>query len=282
MAARSLPSNILDLEWIRHELVRLEDSIIFALIDRSGLRQNLPTYEKGFFKRNDFQVSVTDADTGDLSFLEYFLRDTEKVHAKLRRYTSPDEYPFFPEDLPSPIIAPLEYESVLQTNNVNYNQKLLQQYIERIVPALCKEGDDGNYGSSATLDISVLQLLSRRIHFGKLVAEAKYRDPRWHDKYVEMIRERDCEGILTLLTNEKVEKKILKRLRQKSLLFGQEIDIEDDDQEEVNAEKKSRIVLKSNKIDQEKVAEIYAEVVIKLTKDIEVEYLLQRREGWLG
>lgn len=27
--------------------------------------------------------------------------------------------------------------------------------------------DDGNYGSSATRDVEVLQALSRRIHFGK-------------------------------------------------------------------------------------------------------------------
>lgn len=36
-------------------------------------------------------------------------------------------------------------------------------------------GDDGNYGSAATLDVLCLQALSKRIHYGKFVAEAKFR-----------------------------------------------------------------------------------------------------------
>jgi chorismate mutase len=34
------------------------------------------------------------------SLLQYVLRETEQLHAKLRRYTSPDEHPFFPDELP--------------------------------------------------------------------------------------------------------------------------------------------------------------------------------------
>lgn len=33
------------------------------------------------------------------SLLQYVLRETEQLHAKLRRYTSPDEHPFS-DDLP--------------------------------------------------------------------------------------------------------------------------------------------------------------------------------------
>jgi hypothetical protein len=36
-------------------------------------------------------------------------------------------------------------------------------------------GDDGNYGSAATLDVLCLAALSKRIHYGKFVAEAKFR-----------------------------------------------------------------------------------------------------------
>jgi hypothetical protein len=42
-------------------------------------------------------------------------------------------------------------------------------------PAIAEDGDDGNYGSAATLDVLVLQALSSRIHYGKFVAEAKFR-----------------------------------------------------------------------------------------------------------
>jgi chorismate mutase len=57
----------------------------------------------------------------------------------------------------------------------------LKFYIEEIVPKITEgvkikpttgeqkveERDDGNYGSSATRDVEVLQALSRRIHFGE-------------------------------------------------------------------------------------------------------------------
>lgn len=39
-------------------------------------------------------------------------------------------------------------------------------------------GDDGNYGSAAVCDIAVLQALSKRIHFGKFIAEAKFQSER--------------------------------------------------------------------------------------------------------
>jgi hypothetical protein len=41
--------------------------------------------------------------------------------------------------------------------------------------AIAAPGDDGNYGSAATLDVLCLQALSKRIHYGKFVAEAKFR-----------------------------------------------------------------------------------------------------------
>ena len=43
----------------------------------------------------------------------------------------------------------------------------MDMYIKYILPVICKEEDDNNYGSSATKDIEALQALSKRIHFGK-------------------------------------------------------------------------------------------------------------------
>ncbi|KAK7317691.1 hypothetical protein RJT34_02126 [Clitoria ternatea] len=37
-------------------------------------------------------------------------------------------------------------------------------------------GDDGNYAQTAASDLSLLQAISRRIHYGKFVAEVKFRD----------------------------------------------------------------------------------------------------------
>jgi chorismate mutase len=150
-------SDGVDLSKIRAELMRLEDTIIFSFIERSQFAQNNPIYSKG---------SVEGVPT-DSSFLEYCLHELECAHSKMRRYTSPDEYPFT-ENLPSPVLPPLAFPNVLHPNTVNVNQQILKVYVEQIVPAICKEGNDGNYGSSATKDADCLQTLSRRIHFGTL------------------------------------------------------------------------------------------------------------------
>jgi chorismate mutase len=55
-------------------------------------------------------------------------------------------------------------------NGVNFNPILLQKYIDVIVPAIAKEGDDGY---TILSDIAILQALSKRVHYGKFVAESK-------------------------------------------------------------------------------------------------------------
>ena len=135
------------------------------------------------------------------TFLGYFLHLIESAHAKVRRYTSPDEYPFT-ANLPAPILPPITFPKLLIPNTINMNAKLLEIYTSSIAPLISIPGDDLNYGSAATKDgkwdyiqslyknlffsltVEVLQLISRRIHFGKLVAEAKFNDARWHDQYV--------------------------------------------------------------------------------------------------
>lgn len=50
------------------------------------------------------------------------------------------------------------------------------------------------------------QALSKRVHYGKFVAEAKFLASR--EEYGRLIRQRDAEGIMRLLTNEAVEKEV--------------------------------------------------------------------------
>lgn len=47
-------------------------------------------------------------------------------------------------------------------------------YFKHLLPRLVNPGDDGNCGSAAVCDTMCLQILSKRIHFGKFVAEAKF------------------------------------------------------------------------------------------------------------
>ncbi|KAJ3112733.1 chorismate mutase aro7 [Phlyctochytrium bullatum] len=188
--------------------------------------------------------------------------------AKVRRYTSPDEYPFS-KSLPAPVLPPLSFPKILVPNDINLNDKLKSIYINELVPRICKAGDDLNYGSAATKDTEALQMLSRRIHFGKFVAEAKFQDPKYHDEYVRLIKARDSRGIEDLLTNKAVEERVLRRLRKKAMIYGQEIE-DDSTQPQGSSEDKPF------KLPLDVVTNLYEKFVIPLTKEVEVEYLLIR------
>lgn len=188
----------------------------------------------------------------------------------IRRYESPDEYPFFPEAVRTPILRPLNYPKILHPNSVNVNAKIKSFYIDKFLPAVCADfgrADRGeseeNYGSTATCDFACLQALSRRIHFGKFVAESKFRsDP---EKYTRLIKAADREGIAASITNAAVERTILERLRLKGLTYGTDPSAPGGTEG-------------PTKINVEAVVSMYKDFVIPLTKEVEVEYLMQRLE----
>lgn len=237
---------------------RLEDTITFHLIERVQFPLNGTIYIPG-------ALSIPNS---DLSFLDWALREQERLQSQLRRYQSPDEYAFFPDVLETPILPPLHYPKILHSNDVNVNDKIKKSYIEHFLPAACpdfgrKERDEAqeNYGSAATCDIACLQAISRRIHFGKFVAESKYRTET--ERFNELIKKEDREGIGAAITNEAVEKKVLERLRLKARTYGTDPSIEAACQGKINVEA---------------VVSMYRDFVIPLTKEVEVEYLMQRLE----
>lgn len=198
------------------------------------------------------------------------LSETERLHSMVRRYDAPDEYPFFPQVLQRPIMQPIKYPAILHQNDVNVNSQIKEKYIREILPEACRDfgrTDRGetkeNYGSAATCDIACLQALSRRIHFGKFVAESKFRSET--DRFVKLIKAEDREGIDAAITNAAVEKKVLERLRLKAKTYGTDPALAGSSNTE--------------KINVEAVVTMYAQVVIPLTKVVEVEYLMQRLKG---
>jgi chorismate mutase len=238
------------LPTIRRHLIRQEETIIFALIERAQWQRNARVYQAG-------EKLIPD---DSLSFFDYFLRETERLHARVRRYTSPDEHPFF-DDLPDPVLAPMDFEPSIQLNSVNHNAVIKQAYLERMLPLICDPGDDGNYGSSATCDVAAVQALSKRIHFGKFVAEAKLRADR--EGYMRLIHADDRDGIAELLRNRAVEARILQRVALKAATFGQDID------ETPKGD--------SHKICPEAIVEIYQSFIIPQTIAVEVDYLMAVR-----
>ena len=169
------------------------------------------------------------------------LREQERIHSLIRRYESPDEYPFFPDALQKPILQPLEYPQILHPNNVNINNEIKRRYIGTVLPRACRDfgrADRGetqeNYGSSATCDTACLQAISRRIHFGKFVAESKFQAET--ERFVELIRKEDREGIDAAITNIVVEAKVLERLGIKAKTYGTDPSIGLEGQEKINVD----------------------------------------------
>lgn len=248
MAQGAYVDSLLNLESLRKSLIRQEDTIIFSLIERSKFPINSILYE----------------DSPSASLFHFFLKESEAVQAKAGRYTSPEENAFFPDALPPPVLPPPKHKPVLHPSGacININEKILDLYFKTLLPLVAAKGDDGNYAATAANDLACLQALSRRIHFGKFVAEVKFRDAP--QDYTPAIRAKDREGLMKLLTFESVEEAIKKRVEKKAKVFGQDVEVE---------------VSESNgkyKVEPTVVSQLYGEWVIPLTKLVQVEYLLRR------
>ncbi len=241
----------LRLDDLREQLIRQEETIIFALIERAQFKRNLPIYEPGAFRLPGFAGCFSD----------WMLRETECAHAKVRRYTSPDEHPYF-DELPAPILPPMAYTQTIRPNRINLNKLIREIYRERMLPLICEPGDCGNYGSSAVCDVACLQALSKRIHYGKFVAEAKFQaEP---GRYTELIRggSGGSKAILDALTNAAVEEKLLRRVELKGATYGQDVDVDR--------------AARRFKIPPDVIKVIYRDWIVPLTKEVEVLYLLER------
>lgn len=235
--------------------VLLEETIIFALIERAQYRRNYDIYDP---KKNKLRnVYGT-----PLNFLEWMLIETEKLHAKVRRYTSPEEHPFFENFLPNPVLPELDFPQLIEVkkSDINVNTEIMRWYVEKIIDRLCIPGDDEQHGSSVLCDINALQAISRRIHLGKFVAESKFKSNP--SLYKELVTNGDAKGIIDHLTNTEVERDVLRRAFVKAAHYGQDI----------NGKQ-----LISSKIDPMLIVDIYRDLIIPLTKDVEVRYIFHRQ-----
>jgi chorismate mutase len=239
----------LDLENIRSVLIRQEETLIFALVERAQFKINTIIYRPGGIPIPRF----------DGSFVEYLLHGTEALHATVRRYTSPDEHAFC-KNLPAPILPLLSAPWPIAATTVNINDRIWRIYQDEIIPAICAAGDDEQYGSSAVCDVACLQALSKRIHYGKFVAESKYCMQR--AAFEPLLRAGDIAGVRALITDDAVEARLLKRVARKAATYGQEID----------ADGENPVF----KIPPALIAALYRDWIIPLTKDVEIAYLLER------
>ena len=118
---------------------------------------------------------------------------------------------------------------------------------------------------AALLDVACLQALSKRVHYGMFVAEAKFTAAP--QKYTPLIVEKDANGLMELLTDTAVEAQVLKRVERKAAAYGVPPDADGNGGAAV-----------SPKIDPKEVGRLYEAWVMPLTKEVQVKYLLHRLE----
>ncbi|XP_066325062.1 chorismate mutase 2, cytosolic-like [Miscanthus floridulus] len=253
----------LSLAAVRDALVRLEDSVVFALIERARHPRNAPAYAPA-------------AAGGGHSLVEFFVREAETLnregkllpfHASLAgHYQKPDDVPFFPQDLPSPLFRTKTSPKVLHpfASLVTVNDAIWKMYFDELLPLFTVDGDDGSYAQTVALDFACLQVLSQRIHIGKYVAEVKFKDAP--QDYSRLIKAKDSNSLMDLLTFKAVEEKVKKRVEKKARTFGQNVILED------NATAGDS----ECKVDPKVLSKLYDQWVMPLTKDVEIEYLLRR------
>ncbi|CAL5059930.1 unnamed protein product [Urochloa decumbens] len=248
----------LSLAAVRDALVRLEDSVVFALLERAMHPRNAPAYAP--------------AAAGEgRSLVEFFVREAEALNAKAGHYQKPENVPFFAQDLPSPLFPTKSSPKVLHplASLVTVNDAIWKMYFNELLPLFTVDGDDGSYAETAALDFACLQVLSRRIHIGKYVAEVKFKDAP--QDYSPLIQAKDSNSLMDLLTFKAVEEKVKKRVEKKARTFGQDVTLED------NAGKQEGTSGDSEcKVDPTVLSKLYDQWVMPLTKDVEVEYLLRR------
>lgn len=240
----------LDLKIIAAKLESYEETIISRLIDRAQFHADLRCYEPG---HSGFSGET------NRSLFDLRLHYQEKTDSLFGRFCVPEERPFT-RGLEPPkrkVILPKVSLNIDDYNKVSVTDSVLESYL-KLIPKLCPEGDDMQYGSCVEKDVYAVQAIARRIHYGALyVGESKYRSNP--DLYSSLINKCDTEAIIELITRKDVEDQIIERIRIKT----------DKTQETVN-----RLI--RNTIDPDTVAEFYLNVIIPLTKKGEVLYLMNR------
>jgi chorismate mutase len=229
----------------------MDDAVISALIQRVEFPHNEKIYTKPMNPEGGINMPL----------LDYFIQEGEKVQALMGRYSCPEEQAFFPEGLPEPVVPREEHKSPLHPHsNINVNDKILAYYRDRTVPRIAKDGDDDQYQLTLARDVAVLELLSKRIHFGKVVAESAFINAR--ERFEPLIQGQDANGILVALTHSETEAKLLHRVREEA----------------------SQGVAKSGAaswssfamIDPEAVVDTFRDCIIPYTKEVQTQYLLRR------
>jgi len=262
--------------------MRMEDSIIFSLIERSQYKANTAVYDPDCSQLGECKLHQLKSAGSNGCLGDWFIYQTECLHSQVRRYLHPTEFNFF-GPLPEPSLGSTSGSRTAKTRiladvpkGAIVNNRLLEIYRKQVVPALCEPGDDGNHGSTAVQDVHCLQTMATRIYYGLFVAESKFRSET--EKATALIQAKDRDGLMAFITKADVEDKNIQRVILKARTFSQNISAAEVGQLAPAPPSSST----TYKINPEFIGSIFRDYVMPLTKDVEVDYLLARLQDQSG
>lgn len=96
------------------------------------------------------------------------------------------------------------------------------------------------------------------------------------EEYTALIKAQDAAGLMELLTDIKVEQAVVERVRLKAATFGQEINPAAAGSSGSSQQQQPEQAGRRLKIRPDVLADMYDRMVMPLTKDVQVAYLLRR------
>ncbi|MDO5577264.1 MAG: hypothetical protein Q4F84_09300 [Fibrobacter sp.] len=243
----------LNLELIAARLESFEETIISLLLDRAQYYSNTIIYQvgkSGFSGENEH------------SLFDIRLRNQENMDSVFGRFCVPEERPFTSNLQPPKRTVTITKNDlhIDDYNMISVTDDILSSYL-KLIPKLCRDGDDLQYGSCVEIDVYAIQAIARRIHFGALyVGESKYRSNQ--QSFISLIEKQDTKTILDLITRKEIEDRIVERIILKT-----------------NSVQQTANRLVRHTVDPEIIAGFYRDIIIPLTKKGEILYLMNRNKN---
>ena len=271
----------LQLDHVRAHLLRQEDTIIFGWVRRGAYLRN-----SGLLAIGTSSPARPAEWQPHHSALSWFLEQTERAHAAIGRYRAPDELPFTRQGAEASAAAVAVGPSLAAppsplpafADDIDFNAQVMASYLDVILDEVADVGeDDSQHGTCLLLDVAALQALSKRVHFGKYVAEAKFRQER--ALFEPLIATGDRHGVRAALTHPAQEDAVASRVARKAAqMLANEAEAAASLGEGGAGGNGGAGKGRQPRLTAEAVARLWRDVVMPLTKDVQVAYLMRRLE----
>nr|CAB3445845.1 unnamed protein product [Digitaria exilis] len=267
----------LSLAAVRDALVRLEDSVVFALIERARHPRNAPAYAPaGGGGRSLVEFYVREAEALDAK-ASFFLFHASLVPSFMRRprrkgFSCPDGagvslLRFRTSELHWLHEEPCDEARSMRAQAGHYQKPEDVPFFPQDLPSTLFPTKSSPQVLHPLASLVTVNDAIWKMYFDELLP--LFTVDGDDGSYAETVALdfaclQDSNSLMDLLTFKAVEEKVKKRVEKKGRTFGQNVTLED------NAGGSGF------KIDPTVLSKLYDQWVMPLTKDVEVEYLLRR------